>query len=94
VAYRFAWDPIKAARNVRKHGVSFYEATTAFGDLLSVLLPDPSHSLGEDRHLVIGLSDKARLVVVAYAERADQTRIISARLATRRERQRYEEEPH
>ena len=94
MAYRFIWDPIKAARNLRKHGVSFDEATTTFGDPLSVLLPDPSHSVGEDRSVVIGLSGNARLIVVAYAERADLTRIISARLATRRERQRYEEEPH
>jgi uncharacterized DUF497 family protein len=91
VAYEFEWDPSKAASNFTKHGVSFEEATGAFADPLSLLMPDPAHSAGEQRYLVIGLSRKHRLLVVAFAERPPRTRIISARLATKRERQRYEE---
>ena len=91
MAYRFEWDPAKAATNLRKHGVSFEEAITAFGDPLSLLWPDPSHSRGEERYLVLGLSDNQRLLVVAFADREPRTRIISARLATRSERRRYEE---
>ena len=92
MAYWFEWDPAKAASNLAKHGVSFLEATTAFGDALSILWPDPSHSHGEARYLVLGVSDKQRLLVVAFADREPRTRIISARLATRSERRRYEEE--
>jgi hypothetical protein len=91
VPYQFEWDATKAAANLRKHGVSFDEAVTAFGDSLSVLLPDPDHSIGEARHLVLGISGSGRLIVVAFAERPPRTRIISARLATRRERRDYEE---
>jgi uncharacterized DUF497 family protein len=90
--YQFEWDADKAAVNLRKHGVSFDEAVTAFGDRLSVLLPDPDHSAGEERYLVMGVSTQGRLLVVAFVERPPRTRIISARLATRRERHDYEEE--
>jgi hypothetical protein len=72
-------------------GVSFEEATTAFGDALSILASDPGHSRGEARYLVLGVSDKQRLLVVAFADREPRTRIISARLASRSERRRYEE---
>ena len=89
--YQFEWDAEKAAANLRKHGVSFDEAVTAFADPLSVLLPDPDHSIGEERYLVLGVSTKGRLLVVAFVERPPRTRIISARLATKRERQDYEE---
>jgi uncharacterized DUF497 family protein len=91
VAYEFEWDPEKAAGNLRKHGVSFDEAVTALGDPLSILLPDPDHSVGEERYLVLGMSTQNRLLVVAFVERPPRTRIISARLATRRERHDYEE---
>ena len=90
--YQFEWDADKAAANLRKHGVSFDEAVTAFGDPLSVLLRDPDHSAGEERYLVMGMSTQGRLLVVAFVERPPRTRIISARLATRRERHNYEEE--
>jgi uncharacterized DUF497 family protein len=90
--YQFEWDAEKAAANLRKHDVSFAEAVTAFGDPLSVLLPDPDHSVGEERYLVLGMSSKGRLVVVAFVGRPPRTRIITARLATRRERQDYEED--
>ncbi|MGH7613986.1 MAG: BrnT family toxin [Gemmatimonadales bacterium] len=89
--YQFEWDADKAAANLPKHGVSFDEAVTAFGDPLSVLLPDPDHSLGEERYLVLGMSNASRLLVVSFVERAPRTRIITARLATKRERQDYEE---
>ena len=89
--YQFEWDADKAAANLRKHGVSFDEAVTAFSDRLSILLPDPDHSVGEERYLVMGLSTRGRLLVVAFVERPPRTRIITARLATRRERHDYEE---
>jgi uncharacterized protein len=91
VPYQFEWDARKAAANLRKHGVSFDEAVTAFGDPLSVLLPDPDHSVGEERFLVLGTSTAGRLLVVAFVERSPRTRLISARLATRSEPHDYEE---
>lgn len=89
--YLFEWNPDKAAENLRKHGVSFDEATEAFGDPLSLNMPDPSHKAREERFVVLGLSRSGRLLVVSYAERGVRTRLISARLAGRSERQRYEE---
>jgi uncharacterized DUF497 family protein len=91
VGCQYEWNAAKATANLRKHGVSFEEASTVFGDPLSINLPDPSHPIEDDRFLVLGLSIKHRLLVVAYAERGDKTRIISARPATRRERRDYEE---
>ena len=92
MAYSFEWDPKKAASNIKDHGVSFDEATTVFGDILAMNMPDPDHSEGEQRFLVLGVSAASRLVVVSYAERPPRTRIISARLATKRERRKYEHE--
>ena len=92
MALRFSWDPRKAASNLRNHGVSFEEAVTAFGDPLSFTIPDPVHSQSEDRFILLGLSANSKLLVVVHAERGDDDiRIISARLATRRERTQYEE---
>lgn len=91
MAYLFEWHPRKAEQNVRKHGVAFDEACTVFGDPLSVLKLDPDHSLGEQRYLVLGMSSRKRLLVVAHAERPPRTRLISARPATPRERRTYEE---
>ncbi len=88
---RFAWDPEKAASNVRKHEVSFEEALTVFADPLSLTIADPDHSLGEARYLLVGLSALGRPVVVFHSERGETVRIISARLATRREKRVYEE---
>jgi uncharacterized protein len=68
------------------------EGTTVFGDVLAMNMPDPDHSEGEQRFLVLGMSEKSRLVVVSYAERPPRTRIISARLATSHERRSYENE--
>ena len=89
---RFVWDRDKAAANLRKHGVAFHEAATAFGDPLSITIPDPEHSIGEERWLLVGQSVEGHLVVVAHTERGDEIRIINARPATRRERQTYEED--
>jgi hypothetical protein len=93
VSYEFEWDPAKADENLRKHGVGFEEAVTVFADSLALNMPDPSHSAEEEeeRYLVLGSSKRARLLVVAYAERNTRTRIMSARKATRRERHDYEE---
>ncbi len=91
MALGFSWDPRKAASNERKHGVSFEEAVTAFGDPLSLTVTDPEHSASENRFVLLGLSATDRLLVVAHAERGDDIRIISARLASRRERIAYEE---
>jgi hypothetical protein len=90
--YLFEWDPDKADANLRKHGVSFDEGTEAFGDPLSLNMPDPDHSAHEERFLVLGLSRRGRLLVVSYAERGPRTRLLSARLASRSERRRYEED--
>lgn len=86
---RFEWDPRKAAANARKHGVSFEEAATCFGDPLALLLEDLGHS---DRLVLIGASERSRVIFTVYAELAPHgVRIISARRATRPERRRYEE---
>lgn len=90
--YNFEWDPRKAAANLKKHGVSFEEAITAFGDPLSLNMPDPDHSEGEQRFIVLGTSARSRRVVVSYTERPPRTRIITARLASRPERRQYEEQ--
>lgn len=85
---RFEWSPRKAASNLRKHGVSFEEAATAFDDELGAYYPDRLHP---DRFVLIGYSTVERLLYVVYAEvRRDAIRIISARKATKREKARYE----
>jgi len=89
---QFVWDREKAAANLRKHGVDFEEAATAFGDPLSITIPDPDHSAAEERWLLVGASRAGRMLVVAYTERGDEIRLITARSAARRERQTYEEE--
>lgn len=88
---RFDWDPSKAKSNEAKHGVGFAEAATAFGNPLSITIPDPERSVGEARFVLVGLSYLGRLVVVAHAETPDSIRIISARLATKAERRSYEQ---
>jgi uncharacterized DUF497 family protein len=88
----FEWDEKKADSNLTKHGVSFDEAATAFGDPLSVTVADPQHSGDEPRFLLLGTTRAGRVVVVVHTERCDNLRIISARLATRGERRTYERE--
>lgn len=87
----FEWDVAKAATNEQRHGVSFDEAATAFGDPLSITIPDPDHSDDEDRFVLLGETYQGRLVVAVHIERSERIRLISARLATRRERRSYEE---
>ena len=86
----FEWDPGKAKANEKKHGISFEEARTAFFDPLAATIVDP-RDFDEQRFVTIGRSEAGRLLVVASSERGDTIRIISARLATRRERKSYEE---
>ena len=88
----FEWDTAKAVENYRRHGVTFYEATTVFGDPLAISFPDPDHSETEDRYLLLGLSADEHTVVVAHTDRWDRLRIISAHRDTRREQSAYEEE--
>lgn len=87
----FEWNPDKAALNLEKHGVSFQEAATVFNDPLSMTFPDPDHSIGESRYVIIGLSRFGQLLVVAHTDRETKVRIISARKATRQERSFYEQ---
>lgn len=87
----FEWNDVKARSNLDKHGVSFQEATTIFADSKSFTIPDPLHSKLEKRHVILGCSYRDRLLVVVHTERGNNIRIISARLASRRERKQYEE---
>jgi uncharacterized DUF497 family protein len=91
VALRFEWDPEKAAGNLAKHGVSFEEAATVFGDPLGRIVDDPRHSTDEPRYVLLGHSERQHLLAVMFIERAEAIRLISARKATRRERREYEE---
>jgi uncharacterized DUF497 family protein len=87
----FEWDAAKAKKNIKVHGVTFDEASTAFKDSLSLTIYDPLHSEDEHRQILIGSSFQDRLLVVVHTERGDKIRIISARKATKRERNQYEE---
>jgi uncharacterized DUF497 family protein len=86
----FEWDPKKSTANELKHGVTFQEASTIFGDRLAMTFVDPDHSRDEQRYITFGLSKQAHLLVVSHTERG-KTRIISARLMDRKERRIYEE---
>lgn len=88
----FRWDRRKAATNLEKHGVSFEEAASVFGDPLSLTIPDPVHSEDEPRFIIIGESPRSRLIVVVHAEDEGTIRVISARTATPGERRAYEED--
>ena len=91
MAFTFEWDPQKANANARKHGVTFDEAVTAFGDPFGLIVDDPRHSETEPRAVLLGYSRAGRLLAVMFTERGDRLRLISARPATRRERRHYEE---
>ena len=86
----FEWDSRKARSNLAKHGVGFQEASSIFGDPLSLTIPDPEHSLSEERYITVGRAFSGKLLVVVHTERGDNIRIISARRASRRERKFYE----
>ena len=88
---KFEWDEKKSKANLKKHGVSFSDARTIFGDPLSITVADTDHSDTEQRFVDIGISDKGRLLVVSYTERRTSIRIISARCALPVERNSYEE---
>jgi len=88
---RFEWDPRRASANLRKHGVSFDEASSVFGDEQALVIPDPDHSDDEDRFVLLGLSSALRVLVVVHCfrEEEDVIRIISARKASRAETKNY-----
>lgn len=87
----FEWDPEKAISNLRKHKVSFEEASTALSDPMAATGADPDHSIGEFRYITFGFSERGRLLVVSHTEQSETIRIISARLASKKERKIYEE---
>jgi len=91
MSLKFEWDKDKAESNLKEHSVSFEEAATAFGDTLSKTIPDPDHSEGEARYVLIGATTARRVVVVSHTERGDNIRIINARPATRKEIRAYEQ---
>lgn len=89
---KFEWDQEKARLNLRKHKVSFEEAATALKDPMAATGSDPDHSVGEERFVTFGASERGRLLVVAHTEENDILRIISARVASKGERKIYEED--
>ncbi len=91
MALLFEWDPKKASGNVKKHGVTFDEASAAFQDPISITISDPAHSKDEERFVLLGCSHRHRLLVVVHTERGEHIRIISARAATKKEKLQYED---
>jgi len=91
MSLQFEWDPRKAKVNLAKHGVSFEEAMTVFGDLLARIFDDEEHSEDEKREIIIGHSIQQHLVLVSFTCVEDTIRLLSARKATRQERKDYEE---
>lgn len=89
----FEWDDAKAAANARKHGVTFAEAATAFADPLAAIFPDPDHSDDEVREILVGYSERGRLLMVSFTERPPNLRVISARVASPAERRNHEDNP-
>jgi hypothetical protein len=87
---RIEWDPRKAKSNLKKHGVSFEEASTALSDPMAATGADPDHSVAEDRFITFGISRRGRLLVIAHADEGERIRIISARKASKGERELYE----
>jgi uncharacterized DUF497 family protein len=88
---KIEWDPKKARLNLRKHKVSFEEASTAMSDPMAATGTDPDHSIAENRYITFGVSDRGRLLVIAHTKENETIRIISARLANKGERKLYEE---
>lgn len=90
---QFEWDTNKNLINIKKHKVSFEEAKTVFFDDYAILFDDPEHSAEEDRFLIIGVTDASRLCIVSHCYRGEDNiiRIISARKATKNEKNVYEE---
>ena len=92
MSLQFEWNDKKARLNKRKHKLTFEEASTIFGDPLSITISGTVHSFGEDRFITIGTSINNKLIVVVHAGRDDIVRIISARKATQNEKRHYENE--
>lgn len=90
MSFTFEWDEEKATENLTKHAVSFSEASTVFADPLSRTIRDPLHSQSEDRFIILGESGLQHLLVVVHTYRGETIRLISARVATPRERRDYE----
>ena len=88
---RIEWDPRKARSNLRKHRVSFEEAATALSDPMAATGADPDHSITEERYVTFGVSERGRLLAVAHIDEEETIRIISARIASKGERELYEE---
>ncbi len=88
---KIEWDSKKAKSNLKKHGISFEEAATALGDPMAATGADPDHSIAEERYVTFGISERGRLVVVYHTEKDETIRIISARKASKGERELYEE---
>jgi uncharacterized DUF497 family protein len=88
----FEWDPEKERANLVRHGITFAEAATVLRDPLELTVPDPDHSMHEDRYVSIGTATTGRILVVGYTERRGKIRLIFARRATRRERHVYQED--
>lgn len=86
----FSWDMNKSKTNYNKHGVTFSEASTIFGDPLSITILDKEHSGYEERLIIIGCSLNMEILVVAHTDNDNSVRIISARKATKQERKQYE----
>ncbi len=90
MSIEFEWDDRKEKSNIRKHGISFHDAATVFGDVLAWTFSDPDHSNSEDRFITIGCSKTRKTLVISHTDREDRIRIISARQATPREKRQYE----
>jgi uncharacterized DUF497 family protein len=86
----FEWDDEKAKINFDKHGVNFDEGATIFNDPFVLMMPDPDHSISEERYISLGMSVQGRLLIVSYTERGNRNRLISCRKATNVERKIYE----
>ncbi len=91
MSFEFGWDSAKAEENLKNHGVGFPEATAVFADPLARIFDDPDHSWDEKHEIIIGHSAKPRLLIVCFTERTGKIHLISARAATKRERQGYEQ---
>jgi uncharacterized protein len=91
MGFEFEWDPKKAEENLKRHRVAFDEALTVFADPLARIFDDPDHSTDETREIIVGHSEKQRLLLVSFTERPPKVRIIGARKATKRERKDYEQ---
>ena len=87
----FQWDETKELANLRKHGVSFDEAASVFENPLAAIFSDPDHSQDELREILVGHSQRGRVLVISYTERGEEIRIVSARVASASERREYED---